>query len=261
MDPIEARRKAKAQLAYLDEDGDGTVDLGEFIDAMSFLTSYLSDEDFDAQIEEQMSYDRFTYKCDAAYLGPKGVLALLPALREDPSFTHLVLRGCGVRNETCDALREALSGHARLEFLDVGENPISEGGLDALVALVGDMSWQVGTTGVTVRGYSNTSPSLEPDPRTGAGRSRSAAASATAAARAGSCGGAGHCGCSMRAGQRPRLCSTTWRARTEGELRRASRRARSVLGRLGGRVLAGGVHQPGIFGWWSDSTDIDGTAC
>jgi Ca2+-binding EF-hand superfamily protein len=78
VDPIEARRKAKAQLAYLDEDGDGTVDLGEFIDAMSFLTSYLSDEDFDAQIEEQMSYDRFTYKCDAAYLGPKGVLALLP---------------------------------------------------------------------------------------------------------------------------------------------------------------------------------------
>ena len=26
VDPIEARRKAKAQLAYLDEDGDGTVD-------------------------------------------------------------------------------------------------------------------------------------------------------------------------------------------------------------------------------------------
>ena len=172
VDPIEARRKAKAQLAYLDEDGDGTVDLGEFIDAMSFLTSYLSDEDFDAQIEEQMSYDRFTYKCNAAYLGPKGVLALLPALREDPSFTHLVLRGCGGRNETCDALREALSGHARLEFLDVGENPISEGGLDALVALVvatPSLKQVVYDGCYFVRGYSNTSPSLEPDPRTGGG--------------------------------------------------------------------------------------------
>ena len=35
----------------------------------------------------------------AAYLGPKGVLAQLLALREDPSFTHLVLRGCGVQRD------------------------------------------------------------------------------------------------------------------------------------------------------------------
>ena len=179
VDPIVARRDAKAQLAYLDEDGGGTVDLREFIDAMTFLTSYLSDEDFDAQMEEQMSTDRFTYKCDAAFLGRKGVLALIPVFRADRAFTHLVLRGCGVRNAGVAELCEALAGHPTLEFLDIGENPISEGGVDAIVALVESTPTlkHVAFDGCYfTRGWSDTSENLEGDPRTGGEPIRAAVA-------------------------------------------------------------------------------------
>ena len=179
VDPIAARRDAKAQLAYLDEDGGGTVDLHEFIDAMTFLTSYLGDEDFGAQMEEQMSTDRFTYKCDAAFLGRKGVLALIPVFRADRSFTHLVLRGCGVRNAGVVELCRALAGHPTLEYLDVGDNPISEGGVDALVALVESTPTlkHVGFDGCYfTRGWSDTSENLEGDPRTGGEPIRAAVA-------------------------------------------------------------------------------------
>ena len=108
----------------------------EFIDAMTFLTSYLAEEDFDASVEEQMAYSKFTYRCDAAYLGQKGVLALLPVFAVDASFTHLVLRGCGVHNDGIGKVCESLLGHPTLSYLDIGDNPISEGGVDAVVRLI-----------------------------------------------------------------------------------------------------------------------------
>ena len=88
---------------------------------MTFLTSYLAEEDFDASVEEQMAYSKFTYRCDAAYLGQKGVLALLPVFAVDASFTHLVLRGCGVHNDGIGKVCESLLGHPTLSYLYIGD--------------------------------------------------------------------------------------------------------------------------------------------
>ena len=45
-------------------------------------------------------------------------------------------RGCGLHNGGCAALCDALKGHRGLAFLDVGENPISDGGAAALLDLI-----------------------------------------------------------------------------------------------------------------------------
>ena len=163
---------AKSQLEWIDGDGDQKVSVVEFVDAMEFLTSYLSDEDFDVSIEEQLAFDSFTYKFDAAYLGQKGALALLNALRADTKFTSLVLRGCGLHNGSAEALAEALAGHPTLAHLDVGDNPISEGGVPALVRLceaTPTLKTVLFDGCYFVRGYSNISTDLDPNPNTGGG--------------------------------------------------------------------------------------------
>ena len=73
----------------------------------------------------------------------------------------------------------ALAGHPTLEYLDVGDNPISEGGVDALVALVESTPTlkHVGFDGCYfTRGWSDTSENLEGDPRTGGEPIRAAVA-------------------------------------------------------------------------------------
>lgn len=168
--PAADRAAAKAQLAWLDDDGDKRVSAEEFVDAMEFMTSYLSDEDFDASLEELMAYEKFTYRCDAAFLGRKGVAAMLPVLRADQTFTGLVLRGCGVRNDGVAALADALSGHPSLSYLDVGDNPISEGGVEALARLCAatpSLKDVLYDGCYFVRGWSNVSTDLAADPNTG----------------------------------------------------------------------------------------------
>ena len=164
---------AKAQLAWLDGDRDDRVSAAEFVEAMEFLTAYLSDEDLDTSLEELMAYDAFTYRFNAsAYLGHKGVLALFRVLRADQTFTGLDLRGCGLRNDGAAALCEALSGHQSIAYLDVGNNPVSEGGVEAIVRLC-DNTPNLKTVRYDgcyfVRGWSNVSAELEPNPNTGGG--------------------------------------------------------------------------------------------
>lgn len=168
--PAADHTAAKAQLAWLDGDGDKKVSAEEFVEAMEFMTSYLSDEDFDASLEELMAYERFTYRCDAAFLGQKGVAAMLPVLRADQKFTGLVLRGCGLHNDGVAALAEALRGHPSLSHLDVGDNPISEGGVDALAQLCAatpNLKDVLYDGCYFVRGWSNVSTDLDTNPNTG----------------------------------------------------------------------------------------------
>mmetsp|Transcript_24746 Transcript_24746/g.60907 ORF Transcript_24746/g.60907 Transcript_24746/m.60907 type:complete len:622 (+) Transcript_24746:2031-3896(+) len=163
-------KAAKEQLAWLDTDGDMKVSKAEFVEAMEFMTSYLSEEDFNASLEEEMSVSKFTYKLDTAFIGQKGLTALLPVLKADQGFTSLVLRGCGVHNAGAAALCDALAGHKSLMFLDLGDNPISEGGVEAIVQLC------KATPGLKevlydgcyfTRGWSNISEDFKPDPNTG----------------------------------------------------------------------------------------------
>ena len=175
--PAADYKAAKAQLAWLDGDGDAKVSAAEFVEAMTFLTGYLSDEDFDTSLAEQLAYDSFTYKFGAAFLGQKGVLAMLPALRVDQKFTSLILRGCGLHNEGVAALAAALSGHACIAHLDVGDNPISEGGVAALVQLCAatpSLKEVLYDGCYFVRGWSDISSNVDPDPNTGGAPLRAA---------------------------------------------------------------------------------------
>ena len=127
-------------------------------------------EDFDASLEELMAYDKFTYRCDAAFLGQKGVLAMLPVLRADPRFTGLILRGCGLHNEGVFALASALAGHPTMAYLDVGNNPISEGGVEALTQLCAatpSLKDVLCDRCYFNRGWSNVSTDLNANPNTG----------------------------------------------------------------------------------------------
>lgn len=63
---------------------------------------------------------------------------MLPALALDKTFTHLSLRGCGLRNAGCALISEALRGHPTLRYLDIGDNPVSAGGARELAVLVSD---------------------------------------------------------------------------------------------------------------------------
>ena len=135
-DPAAARRNALKQLEWLDTDSDGVVSQTEFTEAMLFMYSYMSDEDFHAQCVELVGTKKHLFDFSRAMLGAKGVEAVLPALQMDKAFTHLSFRGCGVRNATCTAIREALQGHANLRYLDLGGNPISVGGVSELTQLV-----------------------------------------------------------------------------------------------------------------------------
>ena len=135
-DPAEARRNAEKQLEWLDTDADGVVSQVEFVEAMLFLHAYMSDEDFHAHCEEMMHEHKHVYDFSRAFLGPRGVEAALPALARDQTFTHVSFRGCGVRNATAAKIAEHLAGHPTLRYLDVGSNPISEGGVLHLATLV-----------------------------------------------------------------------------------------------------------------------------
>ena len=135
-DPARARRDAEKQLRWLDTDADGVVSQVEFVEAMLFLHAYMSDEDFHAHCEEMMREHKHVYDFSNACLGPRGVEAALPALARDATFTHVSFRGCGVRNATAALIAEHLAGHPSLQYLDVGQNPVSEGGALQLATLV-----------------------------------------------------------------------------------------------------------------------------
>ena len=133
--PADARRDAEKQLRWLDVDKDGVVSQTEFVQAMLFLHAYMSDDDFHEACEEMMRERKHVYDFSSAFLGPRGAEAALEALASDGTFTHLSLRGCGVRNATATSVKDALSGHANLCYLDIGENPISETGALELALL------------------------------------------------------------------------------------------------------------------------------
>ena len=165
-DPAEARRNAEKQLGWLDTDADGVVSQVEFVEAMLFLHAYMSDEDFHAHCEEMMREHKHVYDFSNAFLGPRGVEAALPALARDRTFTHVSFRGCGVRNATAAKIAEHLAGHPTLRYLDVGSNPISEGGVVHLATLV-EKTPSLRDARVDgcdfTRGFSDVSENLNPD--------------------------------------------------------------------------------------------------
>ena len=165
-DPARARRDAEKQLRWLDTDADGVVSQVEFVEAMLFLHAYMSDEDFHAHCEEMMREHKHVYDFSNACLGPRGVEAVLPALARDATFTHVSFRGCGVRNATAALIAEHLAGHPSLQYLDVGQNPVSEGGALQLALLV-ERTPSLREARVDgchfTRGFSDVSENLDPE--------------------------------------------------------------------------------------------------
>ena len=135
---------------------------------MTFLTSYLAEEDFDASVEEQMAYSKFTYRCDAAYLGQKGRVGA--TCRCSPSTRRSrtsCCAGAGVHNDGIGKVCESLLGHPTLSYLDIGDNPISEGGVDAVVRLIHKTPTLVECVFdkcFFTRGYSNTARDADGGP-------------------------------------------------------------------------------------------------
>jgi hypothetical protein len=90
----------------------------------------------------------------------------LPALARDATFTHVSFRGCGVRNATAALIAEHLAGHPSLQYLDVGQNPVSEGGALQLALLV-ERTPSLREARVDgchfTRGFSDVSENLDPE--------------------------------------------------------------------------------------------------
>eukprot|EP01061_Rhynchopus_euleeides_P024427 TRINITY_DN39375_c0_g1_i1.p1 TRINITY_DN39375_c0_g1~~TRINITY_DN39375_c0_g1_i1.p1 ORF type:complete len:493 (+),score=116.98 TRINITY_DN39375_c0_g1_i1:31-1509(+) len=59
------------------------------------------------------------------YLGPKGLLAVLPILSDQPSVQTVILRGNGVTNAVIEVLCQVLRDHKGVQSIDLSHNPIS----------------------------------------------------------------------------------------------------------------------------------------
>jgi len=136
VNPRVTRAEAMELLGQLDSDGDGYVDINEFVQGMTLLLQGQSDEDATQLLRELMDQHRFKYDFSRCFVGPNGILPLLSVLAQDTKCQSISLRNNGIRNAQCPGIFEALKGHENLEALDLGNNPIGDEGAVHLLNLV-----------------------------------------------------------------------------------------------------------------------------
>ena len=74
---------------------------------------------------EATSLDMRTLDLTRNYLGPKGLLALLPMIQDRHSIEDVILRKNGVNNTVIELLCQVLKSHRGVRSIDLAKNPIS----------------------------------------------------------------------------------------------------------------------------------------
>ena len=164
-DPARRARDAEKQLRWLDTDAGRGVP-GRVRGGHAFLHAYMSDEDFHAHCEEMMREHKHVYDFSNACLGPRGVEAALPRWRATRRSRTSRSAGAAFGDATAALIAEHLAGHPSLQYLDVGQNPVSEGGALQLATLV-ERTPSLREARVDgchfTRGFSDVSENLDPE--------------------------------------------------------------------------------------------------